>query len=101
MQEFNVELVEIYAELYDLRNEDLTNGTAKRTKAKLLQLNEYARKCIECAQDVTKVIYAIDDEGKFDYLQAVLNMELQCASKYSKLMESDTAISIQNLQKSC
>ena len=76
IQEFNVELVEIYAELYDLRNEDMTKGTVKRTKAKLIELNGLAKSCIETSKEVTKVIYAIEDEAKYDYLQAVLNMEL-------------------------
>lgn len=35
IQEFNVELVEMHAELYDLRHEDLEKGTVKRSKAKL------------------------------------------------------------------
>ena len=93
-------MVEIYAELYDLRNEDMTKGTVKRTKAKVVELNGLARSCIETSKEVTKVIYAIEDEAKFDYLQAVLNMELQCASKYAKLVENDTEISIQNLKES-
>ena len=36
MQEFNVELVEIYAELYDLRKDDLDKNRVKRTKAKIV-----------------------------------------------------------------
>ena len=90
----------MYAELYDLRTEDISNGSVKRTKARVVQLNEYARSCITCSKEVTSIIYKIDEEGKFDYLQAVLNMELQCASKYSKLIESDPAVTIQNLQES-
>lgn len=100
IQEFNVELVEMYSELYDLRTEDINNGTVKRTKTKLLQINELARNCIDCAQEVTKVIYAVDEDSKYDYLQAVLNMELQCASKYSKLLENDPEAMIKNLQLS-
>lgn len=76
MQEFNVELVEIYAELYDLRKDDMDKNRVKRTKARIVQLNEYARKTIACSKAVTKVIYAIEEVTKFDYLQAVLNMEL-------------------------
>lgn len=66
----------------------------------MVQLNELAKSCIHCSREVTSVIYKIDDDGKFDYLQAVLNMELQCASKFSKLIEADPAVSIQNLQES-
>ena len=66
----------MYAELYDLRQEDITEGRVKRNKARVLQLNEYARNCIQCSRAVTKVIYEIDEDSKFDYLQAVLNMEL-------------------------
>ena len=43
---------------------------------------------------MTKVIYAMEDDTKFDYLQAVLNMELQCASKYAKLAESNIEVAI-------
>jgi len=76
MQEFRVELVEIYAELYDLHKDDLDKNRVKRTKARIVQLNDLARKTIECSKEVTKVIYAIEENTKFDYLQAVLNMEL-------------------------
>ena len=76
LQEFNVELVEMYAELYDLRKDDLDKNRVKPTRAKIVQLNDYARKTIECSKAVTKVIYAIDEDSKYDYLQAVLNMEL-------------------------
>lgn len=100
LQEFNVELVEIYAELYDLRRDDIDKGKVKRTKAKIVELNNLARKTIECSKAVTKVIYAIEEDSKFDYLQAVLNMELQCASKYAKLVETDNEIAIKNLQES-
>ena len=100
MQEFNVELVEIYAELYDLRKDDLDKNRVKRTKARIVQLNDLARKTITCSKAVTKVIYAIEESTKFDYLQAVLNMELQCASKYAKLVENDHDVAIENLQES-
>lgn len=76
IQEFNVELVEMYAELFDMRNEDLVNGKTKRTKKTITQTNDLARKTIECSREVTKVIYAIEEDSKFEYLQAVLNMEL-------------------------
>ena len=36
MQEFNVELVEIYSELFDLRTEDITKNDVKRTKARVV-----------------------------------------------------------------
>lgn len=95
-----MELVEIFAELYDLRTEDLSKGTVKKSKAKIVQLNELAKNCIETSKEVTMVIYAIEDETKYDYLQAVLNMELQCASKYAKLVEADYPTGIQNLRES-
>ena len=68
IQEFNVELVEMYAELYDMRSEDITKHGVKRTKAKVVQMNELARKVIDISRAVTKVIYEIEDEAKFDYL---------------------------------
>lgn len=49
---------------------------------------------------MTKVIYKIEEDTKFEYLQAVLNMELQCASKYAKIVENDTGAAIDNLQES-
>ena len=66
----------MYAELYDMRHDDIAKHGVKRTKAKVVQMNELANKVITCSKEVTKVIYALDDDGKFDYLQAVLNMEL-------------------------
>lgn len=76
LQEFNVELVEMYSELYDLRKEDMDKNKVKRTKKTIKQLNDLARKTIECSKEVTKVIYAAEEDSKYDYLQAVLNMEL-------------------------
>lgn len=100
MTEFNVELVELYAETFDLKTEDLMQGKTKKTKKTIGVVNDLARKVISCSKDVTKAIYKVEEASKFDYLQVVLNMELQCASKYAKLVESDPNIAISNLQKS-
>ena len=95
-----MELVEIYSELYDMRKDDIDMNRVKKTKARIVETNDLARKCIECSRSVTKVIYAIEDDSKFEYLQAVLNMELQCASKFAKLVEKDPLVAMANLQES-
>ena len=89
-----MELVEIYAELFDMKTEDLMKGTVKRSKKSIKEVNDLARNTIECAKEVSKVIYKTEDDSKFEYLQAVLNMELQCASKYAKLIETDIDVAI-------
>jgi len=90
----------MYAELYDMRKDDIDQNRVKRTKARIVEANDLARKCIDCSRLVTKVIYAIEDDSKFDYLQAVLNMELQSASKFAKLVENDPVVAMANLQES-
>ena len=47
IQEFNVELVEIYAELYDLRKEDLDKGKVKMNKKNVAALNLLGHKTID------------------------------------------------------
>ena len=71
-------MVEMYAELYEMRKEDIDKGTVKRTKKNIKQLNDLARSVIECAKTVTAFIYSIpaDDKARFEYLQGLLNMEL-------------------------
>ena len=86
----------MYAELYEMRREDLDKGKVKRTKKSIKQMNDLARNVITSAKTVTAFIYAIpaDDKARFEYLQGLLNMELQCASKYAKLVETDHEVAM-------
>ena len=43
----------MYAELYEMRKEDLDKGRTKRNKKNVKQLNDLARKVIDCARFVT------------------------------------------------
>ena len=96
VQEMSVELCDIYSEIYELRNMDLDEGKVKRTKARVLEVNAIARNCIKYSHILCTTVYESDD--KFGFVQAVLNMELQCASKYSKIVEKDPMDHIENLK---
>ena len=75
---------------------DIDEGKVKRTKARVLEVNAVAKKCIYYSQILCDTVYK--SEEKFGFVQAVLNMELQCASKYAKLVEKDTMSHIENLK---
>jgi len=98
MQEFAVELTDCYSCLFDLQLEDLQSGRVKKSKKAYEKLNKQARLCIENTKYVTDIVYKSDD--KFDYLQAVLNMELQSATKWTKIIEGDMKSMLKNMQES-
>jgi hypothetical protein len=52
----------------------MSSGKIKPTKKLKQECNDLCKKSIENAKYVTETIYKSDD--KFDYVQAVLNMEL-------------------------
>jgi hypothetical protein len=62
------------------------------------ECNSWAQLSIKNAQFVAESIYKSDD--KFDYLQAILNMELQSANKHSKIYEPDPVKYMVNVQAS-
>ena len=70
----------------------------KKTKKRINELNSLLKNSIENGREVCKVLSAHED--KFDYLQAILNMELACASRYGKLVETDFDKAIENLKNS-
>ena len=61
----------------------IQSGKQKITKKVKAECNELCSKSIENAKFVADTIYKSDD--KFDYIKAVMNMELQAASRYTKM----------------
>ena len=53
-------------------------------------------KSIENAKYVTETIYKSDD--KFAYVQAVMNMELQAASRYTKIFCNTPEEQVENMK---
>ena len=88
----------MYGELYDDRLADLEAGKVKKTKKRINELNTLLRDSIENATAVAKTLTA--SEEKFDYLQAILNMELSCASRYGKITETEIDKGIENMKNS-
>ena len=74
---------EIYGDIFDLHWNAIAQGQVKPTKKRQAEANAACLAQIEHAKFVSASIYKSAD--KFEYLQAVLNMELQAASRYTKL----------------
>ena len=82
MLEFGAELSDIYAEVYELE--------LQREKKNLKKLNQLAMKSIQNGSVFTDIIYKKDDpEEKFEYIQTMLNLELNTGSKLTKYITAD------------
>ena len=68
LQEISVELSEIYVQLFDLKNDEITSGAAKRTKANIKELNSLAKKCIKVSSFVTESVYKAEFEERFHFV---------------------------------
>ena len=99
IQEFQVEFTEIYGDMYEYKFADLESGKVKKTKKRINELNSLLRTSIENAREVTTALSS-NEENKFEYLAAIVNMELQCASRYGKIIENDWDKAIENLKNS-
>ena len=73
-QELSAELSEVYSSRFELIYEAIQSGKQKATKKIKTECNELCSKSIENARFVAETIYKSDD--KFDYIKAVMNMEL-------------------------
>lgn len=88
IQEMSAELAETYSFKFDLLYEPLSEGKQKATKRIKAECNAACLKSIEHAKYVVDTIYKSEDD-KFEYVQAVINMELQAASRYTKIFPVD------------
>lgn len=79
MMEFGAELSDAYSDLYEYE--------LKKEKKSAEKLNEYALKSIKNGDVFTGIVYKKEDQSdKFEYVQTMLNLELNKASKLSKLI---------------
>lgn len=90
----SAELTEIFADLHDLKIMQIQSGKVKPSKRRSKEINEACQNSITHALKVAEYITAAAD--KWDYVQAYLNMTLQAASKYTKLICATKEESIQN-----
>ena len=88
LQEMSAELSEIYSNKFDLIYEPIQQGIKKLTKKSKEECNEACWKSIEHSKFVCETIYKSED--KFEYVQPILNMELQAASRLTKIYYKDT-----------
>ena len=79
MMEFGAELSDIYNDLYKIE--------INKKKKNINRINELAMKSIENGNVFTDIIYTKDDpEEIFEYVQTMLNLELNTASKLTKII---------------
>ena len=77
--EFGAELSDAYSDLYEYE--------LKKAKKSAEKLNEYALKSIKNGDAFTSIVYKKEDQAdKFEYVSTMLNLELNKASKLSKLI---------------
>jgi len=82
MMEFGAELSEIYGELYELE-------INKKTKT-MDRLNHLSDKSIENGDVFLKIVYPKEDpDDKFEYVQAMINLELNAGSKLTKYITAE------------
>ena len=80
--EFGAELADIYSDLYELE--------IKKPKKSMSNINKIASKCIENSNYFTDIVYKKEDPNeKFEYVTAMLNLELSVASKLTKWYTSE------------
>jgi len=68
------------------------------TKKVKAETNECGRRCIEHSRYVVDKIYKSEDD-KFEYVQVVINMELQTASRFTKIFPADTKEQVENMKQ--
>jgi len=74
MMEFGAELADIYSDQYDIEK--------RKPKKSFEAINLVGKKSIENADRFTSIIYKKDDPAdKFEYLTAMLNLELAVCQK--------------------
>jgi len=74
MMEFGAELADIYGEQYDIEK--------RKPKKSFEAINAVGKKSIENADNFTSIIYKKDDPAdKFEYITAMLNLELAVCQK--------------------
>jgi hypothetical protein len=100
LQEFALELADCYGCLFDIRYEALNTGEMKMSPESVFECNQWASLSIENAMYVSKTFYDTTDVDKQEYLQAIFNMELGSATKYSKIFQPDPKLYIENLKNS-
>ena len=92
MMEFGAELSDIYGDLYELE--------VANPKKSMQKLNLYALKSIENGTVFTCLVYPKDDPAdKFEYVQTMLNLELNAGSKLTKLITADPKKRVSNTHK--
>lgn len=93
----SAELSDIYSTKFDHIYDGLTEGKTKMTKKIKEEANKTAKKCIEHSRYVVDTIYKSEDD-KFEYVPAVINMELQMASRFTKIFPADTKEQVENMK---
>jgi hypothetical protein len=94
IQEMAAELSEIYGHKFDLAYEPLTNGQRKPTKKAKTECNANCTQAIKWAKYVLDWMYKSED--KFEYVPVVINLELQSASRWTKIFVQTPQEGIEN-----
>lgn len=96
IQEMSAELSEIYTAKFQMIFEPIEAGQKKATKKAKAECNKACKLSIQNAKFVVDSVYKSDD--KFEFVQAVINMELNIASRYTKIFPEDMKEQVENMK---
>lgn len=96
IQEMAAELSEIYTAKFSMLYDPVEQGKKKATKKLKAECNLACRKSIEYSKFVCDSIYKSDD--KYEFVQAVINMELNASSRWTKIFAEDLKEQVQNMK---
>jgi hypothetical protein len=92
----SAELSEIYTAKFQMIFEPIEAGQKKATKKAKAECNKACKLSIQNAKFVVDSVYKSDD--KFEFVKAVINMELNIASRYTKIFPEDMKEQVENMK---
>ncbi|CDW81364.1 kif1-binding protein homolog [Stylonychia lemnae] len=96
--ELEAELSDIFSSMFDIKYDEIKQSPKAPKKADFDELNQIGQRSIYYSHDVVEII--MKKEEKFDYLQAVVNIQLSVARIYSKLYDKSKQKQVQYLESS-
>ena len=97
-QELSVELSEILQEMFDQKYEELKAQKKMPKSSAFKAMNSLGSAAIDYAQQVIKSLMA--KEEKYEYVQALLNLQFLVARVYGKIFEKEKEKIIANMKES-
>lgn len=98
MIEIEVELSDIFSGMFDIKYEAIKNAAKAPKKSEVEELNSLGFKSVHYSQHVVELI--VKREEKYDYVQAIMNLELSAARIYSRLYDKAKPVQLKYLDSS-